>query len=128
MNDETFGLRDLAKSMMSCVWAISVLGMSEMGSLLAEPGHAQARKLAGAVDKLTEAATATFDDSAQAIYRTGASIQNAVIDAVFAMFGAPKVSRQPSSGAEPVQAAAVLSSHPSEGHAKTDESWRLKVQ
>src|ERR1700681_429178 len=80
MRDETFGLRDLAKSMMSCAWAISVFGMRQMTGLLSAPGQARAKELAQAVDKVTEAATATFDDSTQTIYRAGTSIQNVVID------------------------------------------------
>jgi len=80
MRDEEFGLRELAKSMMSCAWAVSVFGMRQMTSLLSAPGQAGAKKLAQAVDKVTDAATATFDDSAQTIYRAGTSIQNAVID------------------------------------------------
>jgi hypothetical protein len=77
MKDEALGLRDLAKSMMSCAWAISIFGMRQMTNLLTAPGRAQATK---AVDKLTDATTATFDDSTQTIYRAGTSIQNAVID------------------------------------------------
>ena len=80
MRDEAFGLRDLAKSMMSCAWAISVFGMRQMTGLLSAPGQARAKELAQAVDKVTDAATATFDDSTQTIYRAGTSIQNAVID------------------------------------------------
>ena len=84
MQDEAFGLRDLAKSMMSCAWAISVFGMRQMTSLLSAPGQARAKELARAVDKVTDAATATFDDSTQTIYRAGTSIQNAVIDVTLA--------------------------------------------
>jgi hypothetical protein len=92
MRDEAFGLRDLAKSMMSCAWAISVFGMRQMTSLLSAPGQARAKELAQAVDKVTDAATATFDDSTQTIYRAGTSIQNAVIDVTLrgAIFDARK--------------------------------------
>jgi hypothetical protein len=94
MNDESFGLRDLAKSMMSCAWAISVFGMRQMTSLLSAPGQARAKELAQAVDKVTDAATSTFDDSTQTIYRAGTSIQNAVIDVTLggAIFDARKAS------------------------------------
>ena len=93
MRDEEFGLRDLAKSMMSCAWAISVFGMRQMTSLLSTPGQGGAKKLAQAVDKVTDAATATFDDSAQTIYRAGTSIQNAVIDVTLG--GAPSHPKRP---------------------------------
>src|SRR6202790_3818752 len=92
MRDETFGLRDLAKSMMSCAWAISVFGMRQMTGLLSAPGQARAKELAQAVDQVTDAATATFDDSTQTIYRAGTSIQNAMIDVTLgsAIFDARK--------------------------------------
>jgi hypothetical protein len=137
MKDEALGLRDLAKSMMSCAWAISIFGMRQMTSLLTAPGRAQATKLAQAVDKLTDATTATFDDSTQTIYRAGTSIQNAVIDVTLggAMFDAPKPSERPTSSSEPVPAADVLVSHPSDGQRQkpvagdeTEEDWTLKVQ
>src|SRR5438105_2880142 len=98
MKDEEFGLRDLAKSMMSCAWAISVFGMRQMTSLLTAPG-AGAKELAQAVDKVTDAATATFDDSAQTIYRAGTSIQNAMIDVTLG--GAIFDARKPSQGEPP---------------------------
>jgi hypothetical protein len=115
MKDETLGLRDLAKSMMSCAWAISVFGMRQMTSLLSAPGNAQAKKLAQAVDKLTDAATATFDDSTQTIYRAGTSIQNAVIDVTLggAIFDARKVSERTSKSAEPVSADEIDAARPS---------------
>jgi hypothetical protein len=108
MKDEAFGLRDLAKSMMSCAWAISVFGMRQMTSLLSEPGQARAKELAQAVDKVTDAATATFDDSTQTIYRAGTSIQNAVIDVTLgsAIFGARTASED-----EPAPATASVASH-----------------
>ena len=95
MKDESFGLRDLAKSMMSCAWAISVFGMRQMTSLLSAPGQARAKEFAQAVDKVTDAATATFDDSTQTIYRAGTSVQNAVIDVTLggAIFDARKPSQ-----------------------------------
>jgi hypothetical protein len=109
MKDESFGLRDLAKSMMSCAWAISVFGMRQMTSLLSAPGQAGAKELAQAVDKVTDAATATFDDSAQTIYRAGTSIQNAVIDVTLggAIFDARKTSQS-----EPTPVTASVASHP----------------
>jgi hypothetical protein len=111
MKDESMGLRDLAKSMMSCAWAISVFSMRQMTSLLSAPGNDQAKKLAQAVDKLTDAATGSFDDSAQTIYRAGTSIQNAVLDATLgnALFDR-KPPEPPASGAEPVPAATALAS------------------
>ena len=95
-------MRDLAKSMMSCAWAISVFGMRQMTSLLSAPGNAQAKKLAQAVDKLTDATTGTFDDSTQTLYRAGTSIQNAVIDATLggAIFNARKPPEPATKGAE----------------------------
>jgi hypothetical protein len=134
MKDEALGLRDLAKSMMSCAWAISIFGMRQMTSLLTAPGRAQATK---AVDKLTDATTATFDDSTQTIYRAGTSIQNAVIDVTLggAMFDAPKPLERPASSSEPVPAVDVLASHPSDGQRQkplagdeTEEDWSIKVQ
>ena len=109
MRDEAFGLRDLAKSMMSCAWAISVFGMQQMTSLLTAPGPAQAKKLAKAVDKLTDATTGTFDDSTQTLYRAGTSIQNAVIDVTLgsAIFDARKASED-----EPAPATASVASPP----------------
>ena len=102
MKDEASGLRDLAKSMMSCAWAISVFGMQQMTSLLTAPGPAQAKKLAQAVDKLTDATTGTFDDSTQTLYRAGTSIQNAVIDVTLggAIFDARKPPEPATKGAE----------------------------
>lgn len=130
MKDEELGLRDLAKSMMSCAWAISIFGMRQMTSLLTAPGRAQATKLAQAVDKLTDATTATFDDSTQTIYRAGTSIQNAVIDVTLggAIFDTRK-------SPEPViEPAAALSHAPEEQRQPTPpdsepgEDWTMKVQ
>ena len=106
MKDETSGLRDLAKSMMSCAWAISVFGMQQMTSLLTAPGPAQAKKLAKAVDKLTDATTGTFDDSTQTLYRAGTSIQNAVIDVTLggAIFDARKHPEPATKGSEKLRA------------------------
>jgi hypothetical protein len=109
MKDEEFGLRDLAKSMMSCAWAISVFGMRQMTSLLSAPGKAGAKELAQAVDRVTDAAAATFDDSAQTIYRAGTSIQNAMIDVTLG--GAIFDARKPSE-AEPPTATSSAASHP----------------
>jgi hypothetical protein len=97
--------------------------------LLTAPGRAQATKLAQAVDKLTDATTATFDDSTQTIYRAGTSIQNAVIDVTLggAIFDAPKPLERTTSSAEPVPAADVLTPHTSE-KPDTEEDWTLKVQ
>jgi hypothetical protein len=135
MKDEALGLRDLAKSMMSCAWAISIFGMRQMTNLLTAPGRAQATK---AVDKLTDATTATFDDSTQTIYRAGTSIQNAVIDVTLggAIFDARKPLERTKSSAEPVPAADVLASHTSEeprresalSEAESGEDWSMKVQ
>ena len=115
MKDESSGLRVLAKSMMSCAWAISVFGVRLMTNLLIAPGNAKAKKLAQSVDKLTDAATASFDSSTQSFYRAGTSIQNAVIDVTLggAVFDAHKSSERTTSSAEPAPAATVLSSHPS---------------
>jgi hypothetical protein len=81
-------MRDLTKSMMDCVLAISVFGVHQMTSLFAGNAQSPAKQVADAFDRLTHAATQTFDDSAQAFYRAGASVQNAVIDVLLggAMF------------------------------------------
>jgi hypothetical protein len=132
MRDETFGLRDLAKSMMSCAWAISVFGIRQMTGLLSAPGQSRAKELAQAVDKVTDAATATFDDSTQTIYRAGTSIQNAVIDVTLgsAIFDAGKVRE-----GEPAPATGSAASHtpgapaqPPLPEAERGDDWILKVQ
>ena len=130
MKDEAFGLRDLAKSMMSCAWAISVFGMRQMTSLLSAPGQARAKELARAVDKVTDAATATFDDSTQTIYRAGTSIQNAVIDVTLggAIFDAGKpLVDEPA----PERVASHTLDEPGQPplpEVEASEDWILKVQ
>jgi hypothetical protein len=137
MKDEAFGLRDLAKSMMSCTWAMSVFGMRQMISLLSPSGDSRAKNLAQAVDKVTDAATTTFDDSSQTVYRVGTTIQNAVIDVTLggAIFDARKPAKETTTDAEPAPPATVLVSRPFGGQAQSplseperDEDWTLKVQ
>jgi hypothetical protein len=94
---------------------------------LSAPGQARAKELAKAVDKVTDAATATFDDSTQTIYRAGTSIQNAVIDVTLgsAIFD----------GGKPAPATASTASHtpsapaqPPLPEAERGDDWIMKVQ
>ena len=80
MGDDGLRVRDLAKSMLDCAWAISVFGVRQMTSLLGGNTKLPVKEVAGVFDRLTSAATQTFGDSAQTVYRAGASVQNAMID------------------------------------------------
>jgi hypothetical protein len=132
MRDEAFGLRDFAKSMMSCAWAIAVFGMRQMTGLLSAPGQARAKELAQAADKVTDAATATFGDSTQTIYRAGTSIQNAVIDVTLgsAIFDAGKLPEDEPASSTPSLAYETLGApaKPSVPEAERGDDWILKVQ
>jgi hypothetical protein len=109
MSDDGLRMRDLAKSMMDCAWAISVFGVRQMTSLLAGNAQSPAKQVAGVFDQLTSAATKTFDDSAQTVYRAGASVQNAMIDVLLG--GAMFARRRPAqNAAEPTPATALETS------------------
>jgi len=80
-------MRELAKSMMSYSWAMSVFGMQQAINLMTpSQGNGQCGKATGAFQNVTDATTKTFDNGMRQAFQTGDSVQAAMIDAMFGGF------------------------------------------
>jgi len=80
-------MREIAKSMMSYTWAMSMFGVQQAINLMTPvQGAGQSAKTAQAFDNVTEAATKTFDTSIMQAFNAGTSLQNGMIDMMFGGF------------------------------------------
>ncbi len=78
---------ELTKSTISLSWALSLLGMKEMASLLGpRSSYEQRGNCANACDPVTEAALQQLDPSLQGLFRTGDSFQRGVMNMMFGFF------------------------------------------
>lgn len=77
-------MRELAKSMMSYTWAMSMFGVQQAINLVAPVrGAGQSTKTSQAFDNVTEATTRTFDTNLMQAFETGVSLQSGLIDMMF---------------------------------------------
>lgn len=72
-------MRDLARSMMRCSWALTVLGTRQ--TLGAAGGNRDGSR-AGALDAVTYAAEEQLDEMSRSVYRTGERLQGGLFDLV----------------------------------------------
>ncbi len=77
-------MRDTVKAFMGCTWALSVFGAQQAISLAVQPGTKQLQRAREALDRITAAATADFNETSMMAYKTGASLQNAAADVLLA--------------------------------------------
>lgn len=77
-------MRDLAKSMMSCGWALSIFGVQQMFHLMM-PAHGgdSYGKATKAFNDVTNAAVGSLDASMKSTYEAGKSLQSGMIDMMF---------------------------------------------
>jgi hypothetical protein len=77
-------VRDLAKSMMSCGWAMSVFGVQQMLNIMKPaPGADPCAKAAKAFNDVTNATANTLDDCMKSAFQAGADLQSGMIDMMF---------------------------------------------
>jgi hypothetical protein len=74
-------MRDLAKSMISWAWAMSVFGALQSARLLA-PQAVKDGDPAGAFNTVSDAATDLFSTTAKTAWKVGVAAQDAVFDAI----------------------------------------------
>jgi hypothetical protein len=80
-------MRELAKSMMSYTWTMSMFGMQQAINLMTPmQGSGQCSKAAQAFDAVNEATCKTFDAGVRQAYQTGKSMQGGFIDMMFGAF------------------------------------------
>lgn len=71
-------MRDLARSVMRCSWALTVLGARQTLGL----AGARDRSASGALDAVTQAAEEQLDEMSRSVYRTGERLQGGLFDLV----------------------------------------------
>jgi hypothetical protein len=80
-------MRELAKSMMSYTWAMSMFGVQQAINLVTPvQGTGQSAKTSQAFDNVTEATAQTFDPTMVQAFKTGVSLQIGMIDMMFGGF------------------------------------------
>jgi len=78
-------MRELAKSMVSFSWALSLLGVKQAANLL-NPAPGQPRVSGGdAFESMKETAVRQLDDSLKGVFRTGDNMQKRFVDTFFSM-------------------------------------------
>jgi len=75
-------MRDLAKSMMSFTWAMSLFGVKQMTDAVI-PGRMNSA--ADAFQPVTKATIDTFGSTLKAAYQAGDALQRGVVDMMFGM-------------------------------------------
>jgi len=74
-------VRDLAKSLMSCSWAMSVFGVQQVLNIIKPaPGGDPCAKAAEAFNDVTNATVNTLDSSMKSAFQAGADLQSGMID------------------------------------------------
>jgi len=78
---------DFAKSILRFSWALSLLGMREVSTVLVQRNPQQLnRQLSDISDKITQAAVNQLDSSLQGIFRTGDAVQQWLANVASASF------------------------------------------
>lgn len=81
-------MRDLAKALISSSWAVSLLGIKQAASLLAQSDKQQAKQeVSDSFDPVINTVLRQLDSSMQGIFRAGDGLQKGLVDVAFG-FGA----------------------------------------
>jgi hypothetical protein len=116
-------MRELAKSMMSYTWAMSMFSVQQAVNMVTPPQDAgQPAKTAQAFDNVTEATTKTFDNSIMQAYKAGSSMQGGMIDMIFGGFlsGGCDPSRLMRMGGDAMRKMSGMASSPSQAAQSSD--------
>ena len=81
-------MREIAKSILSYTWALSVFGIQQAANVFRR-GQGQNARAAEVFDDVTRAVTDQFDDGLKAAFRAGDNVQRGLVDLMFGGSGAP---------------------------------------
>jgi hypothetical protein len=118
-------MRELARSMMSYTWAMSMFGVQQAINMVTPvQGADQSARTAQAFDNVTDATTKTFDGSIMQAYKTGNSLQAGMIDMMFGGFmaGGCDPSRLMRMGSDAMRKMSGMASRPPAGASSAPDS------